>query len=379
MVQRDNHVKHHERQFKCSQPSCDFFTIGFISQAQLNHHLAVSHLKNEHTKRPESNLLNIVHGLDITETMLRDAVKIGHTRYLQTLLEVAKPWIQKNPLGVEGLLCSALQGTSTEIVEILLAVADKDILLKGISENGSSKRDPYFWVSNSGSLEMAEFLISKGVRPGQSEMFYVSGLARACQKSHIEMVQLLLLTKKNWDTTTALQGLIYKSRSVSVDPDIARLLIEHGADVRQVYFSHACSIELAQLLIEKGVDVNKKEQYSNTNCEPDTPLYLAVKANTKKGIEFAKFLLENGADPTIESGNKNLLPRTLVGASKCLKYLGITWDELVASTWGSRQTQKAPTSPAEASTRHNLEDFLLNQSLDSNATAGEDIDDLSDE
>lgn len=344
-VQRDNHVNHHERRFKCSQPNCDFLTFGFISQIQLDHHLKICHPKNEYMKRPESNTMNLSH-LDTytTNTVLLDAVKIGHATYLETLLEAAHPHIQKYPHTIEELLCTALQGTSIETVKILLAAADKDILFNVLTEaeNSTLKGDPFYWAAKGNSLEMAEFLISKGVRPGNGNLVRLA-LSAACENSHLEMVQLLLQYNPNWDTTDALQRLITKGHSSLAGLDIAQLLVDRGADLGEIYLS-VDSVDLATFLLGKGFDVNKIRDNTTT-------LYRAVKEGNRKGIEFAKSLLENGADPTIKCRNR--LPGDLAWASKCPKILGVTWDELVASTWGSRHSEPTGDSVSEIQRAHN--------------------------
>lgn len=93
-------------------------------------------------------------------------------------------------------------------------------------------------------------------------------------------------------------------------------------------------VEIAHLLIENGLNVNSAEGGL-------TLLYRAVASNNRSGIELAKFLLENGADPTIGTPGKSgyRLPGQLPAISRFPKVLGVTWEELVASTWGSRHQQ----------------------------------------
>jgi ankyrin repeat protein len=83
-------------------------------------------------------------------------------------------------------------------------------------------------------------------------------------------------------------------------PQAAALLLEHGADVKQVSRNpahnqalHACialghNLETAQLLLDHGADVNA------TQAGGYTPLHQAAAAGL---TEMAKLLLEAGANP----------------------------------------------------------------------------------
>jgi ankyrin repeat protein len=82
--------------------------------------------------------------------------------------------------------------------------------------------------------------------------------------------------------------------------DVARVLLEHCIDVRQLpgsYFQQAIDTgkhDLARLMIEKGFDVNKGGE------QDDRPPLAFVLAGGDKpeAVEMFEFLLEHGADPS---------------------------------------------------------------------------------
>ena len=91
--------------------------------------------------------------------------------------------------------------------------------------------------------------------------------------------------------------------------EIAKLLIEHGADVNvtdildNTPLDDAISknnTEIAKLLIEYGADINVKGDYGKT------PLHDAI---SKNNVEIAKLLIEHGADVNV----KDYIGYTLLG------------------------------------------------------------------
>lgn len=93
-----------------------------------------------------------------------------------------------------------------------------------------------------------------------------------------------------------------------------------------------CSIKLAQFLLDQGIEVDERESSSSR-----TPLHEAVRQNTAKGAELARFLLFNGAKHNANQkiGNREIGDRVWCirdepGARQMSKWLGVSWDELVA-------------------------------------------------
>ncbi|MCJ1392102.1 hypothetical protein MMC18_004969 [Xylographa bjoerkii] len=141
-----------------------------------------------------------------------------------------------------------------------------------------------------GSIEIVEWLLKNGAR--LNKKLYDRSV-RVAEVYYLDMVQLLL----SYDSTSATEIL-------------SRLLI--GTGDPQLF---ALKIEIAELL--PRVRSGHKEDLA--------------------GAEMAQMLLENGADPTIPCGLSKRLAKDLAGAKNFQKWLGITFDELVESTWEKRQ------------------------------------------
>ena len=95
-----------------------------------------------------------------------------------------------------------------------------------------------------------------------------------------------------------------------------------------------CSLKLAKYLTDAGAAVNHRRSAAYL-----TPLHHAVMHDTAEATELVKFLLSLGADPEAFSTNASRLNkgkirriRDEVGAKNISKWLGVSWDDLVATT-----------------------------------------------
>lgn len=126
-------------------------------------------------------------------------------------------------------------------------------------------------------------------------------LSKASESGNLEIVQYLLQTGKNSQGT--LNDALWALCDARPKPDtlkIAQLLLDSGAQVNsQAGFYNTTplygaaqngSLELVKLLVSKGAKVNAVDKYFSR------PLAKAVQADN---LEIAKFLLEHGADKTI--------------------------------------------------------------------------------
>lgn len=143
-----------------------------------------------------------------------------------------------------------------------------------------------------------QLFVEKGAAINQKDE---SPLSKASESGNLEIVQYLLQTGKNSQGT--LNDALWALCDARPKPDtlkIAQLLLDSGAQVNsQAGFYNTTplygaaqngSLELVKLLVSKGAKVNAVDKYFSR------PLAKAVQADN---LEIAKFLLEHGADKTI--------------------------------------------------------------------------------
>ena len=96
--------------------------------------------------------------------------------------------------------------------------------------------------------------------------------------------------------------------------------------------SSTCSVKLAEYLIGHGamVDFRLSDKYL-------TPLQHAARQTSAAAAEMMKYLLLQGADPELKAQRASLRIRDEKGAKRIAKWLGMSWDELVAKTKEERE------------------------------------------
>ena len=91
--------------------------------------------------------------------------------------------------------------------------------------------------------------------------------------------------------------------------------------------SSTCSIKLAEYLVGHGAKVNSRPNETHL-----TPLQHAARKTSAAAAEMMKYLLLQGADPELKPRRTRLSIRDEKGAKGISKWLGMSWDELVAKT-----------------------------------------------
>lgn len=225
-------------------------------------------------------------------------------------------------------LWEAADGVQTTGLEKALAAKNEDmvrfLIKQGVQTNGVMKEmiyDKKFWavqlLVNAGApitpwhvsmaaydnfMPAVQLFVENGVNINQKDE---RPLSKASESGNLEIVQYLLQTGKNSQGT--LNDALWALCDARPKPDtlkIAQRLLEYGAQVN----SHAGfynttplhgaaengPLELVKLLISKGAKVNAVDK------EFSMPLAKAVQADN---LEIAKFLLEHGADKTINQSD----------------------------------------------------------------------------
>ncbi|KAF4151939.1 hypothetical protein CNMCM6069_002829 [Aspergillus lentulus] len=86
-----------------------------------------------------------------------------------------------------------------------------------------------------------------------------------------------------------------------------------------------CSIPLGRALLQYGADVNGQRSKLAVS-----PLQFAARKSSIENAEFMRFLLSAGADPDQVSRSRK--PSDGIGAKEIVRWLGMTWNELVEQT-----------------------------------------------
>ncbi len=165
-------------------------------------------------------------------------------------------------------------------------------------------------AAGEGWLNAAKFLLDRGADIGGR--FGTPALHLAALNGRKAMVELLLargadVNGKDLSADTALVAAITSSR-----PEVAKVLIEHGADPLarnqndHTPLHYACGkgdVEMVRMLLPKSSDLNvvSRNQISGSPFGDEvagTPLMLATRNNQPA---IMKLLLDRGADPNVEA------------------------------------------------------------------------------
>ena len=175
---------------------------------------------------------------------------------------------------------------------------------------------PLFLAAENGSAPVAGRLLAAGADagaalPAQGETV----LMRASHSGNVDIVRQLLAAGADIDARTSKSGQTALMWAISENhADVAGLLVEHGADARapsaghytpMLFAGRAGSIPIAESLLAAGAGVDRAG-------EGPAPLVVAIDNGR---VEFARFLLRQGADPDImlRNGNTPLGAAMLIG------------------------------------------------------------------
>ena len=374
-VRRDRHVQSHMRSFKCGFGSCPYTKIGFFSQAQLNQHIEIKHI-DFRLERATNQVVHEITGTTLEKAIL-DALEMEIPDLLAGLLDEAKD------INLNLLMCIAyLKGLKVSILQVLLD--------KGASADDRSTLDLISTVSLDDHwlpphLIFAIIRVREEVKISQSSSSTrgasdgpQTALTAAIDGGSISTIDWLLIQKidvneKLRDTTLEITALDYLCRRQQVrcadrqarrpfPLEIMRLLLDQGVDVsdgRALYHLVQCAflpeeepayVEAARLMVENGATFKSDmlhylvpnnfsvalarlavENGANLDAEfmRETPLSRALKGvqKKKKAAEFARFLVEGGAQKIPELGSGGRMDRR-----KFKSWAKVEWDELLRVT-----------------------------------------------
>ncbi|KAK7972207.1 Nacht domain protein [Apiospora saccharicola] len=361
--QRRSHERHHEKPWKCSIPGCEFQEGGFLSKKMRDDHLERAHRATTHTH------LSVRTNLEEKKLILLDLAKEG---LMDSIRGIFPADINLTPFSNQRWFrefCNAAGSSGSEP------------LLKFCLSKMEPKSRSTYWDCK----EFVEGLIS----PSTLELFkefidaFGPGKTIRCDfGEYLDIFKNLLIPDAGPHFDIWLDGWveIQSSRSSGIPPRWFTEMVEAtNNDIlkeerllqvlrRTMPMTKICnggenkallviarttrSCRLAEYLLDRGAGVD---------CRPGkngmTALFAATSEDSARAAALAKLLLLRGADPettrVAKTGRRkagrrgNLIETTAKvrdqkGAKNIKKWLGVTWDELVADV--QRERKEAGTA-----------------------------------
>jgi ankyrin repeat protein len=262
---REKHLRKHDRPFKCSEPSCDFNSVGFSTEPELR-----EHLKGMHSKRPtgvelDSASLDFQDDDEFRKT-LGFAAEAGDLDLVQNLLRLARS--KEFSVDWQQLIESAAKSGSEELFEYLL---ECEWSLWTHNEPVDEKIRAMFWyyAATYGLEGSMKKLVSSGKPPEDGAWRPLHG---AIAGGFETIVSMLLDSGADIEALATIRPPDTKRSNWSGRPLHIAVLARNEA--------------LVELLLDQGANLHSRNNLA------DTALHLAA----RHGLEdLAELLLERGA------------------------------------------------------------------------------------
>jgi hypothetical protein len=378
---RDGHKTKHEKPWKCDVEGCEFEKGGFLSRQMRDDHLERFHTPHE---VPPSGQLENLDEADLRDVCL-DLVRAGDVSKVREL--AATGMLNAKPYLVDIVACAA-QHASPEIVKILLSQKatrqdpdrgawsgpySKLLLPEAVAGNDSEmvqhilQSNPEDWALH---LRSIHYSVPTEDRLQVAFKYWkTNGLPDVLARGTHEILDILCKwVEQDILPETTKAYLVQPNMVAATAGDAYREQILLGLwkkvpsqrwakgnwkNAMLSVASTTCSIRLAKFLINQGVPVDWRNSKAVI-----TPLVHAARKTTAEAAEFVRFLLFHGAETVVEKViqryDRKLQKRValesqicvfeLAGARGISKWLGITFEELVA------QAKKARGEPENLDT-----------------------------
>ncbi len=364
---QSSHTKHHDRPWKCGVPGCEYAETGFLSKPMRDAHLDQFHTEDQQRQSvhmPDTQTLD----KDEIEALFFDLVRADRTTEVKQLL---------------GHFEAMSQDLREEVGRIVSKVGSDvmmDVLYKAraTSEPKTDFERDYWLIYlddaiRSKNLNVVQWILRNTHRKSErATMHYhwAITVGLVLESDSEEVFQCLLQTfveeftipqanNKLSPTTRALG--VQVVRAAARRPDRERRLVILWDKLRGDfltnnlnqclrYVAETCySIPLAKALLCYGADINSTKSEGRTTVTPDgesgyrTALHRALRRSSPEAAEMARFLLYRGANPeTTSTRSKHQSIRDEIGTKEISKWLGMSWDELVAKVKADRDAGICP-------------------------------------
>lgn len=169
---------------------------------------------------------------------------------------------------------------------------------------------PLSWAAAFGRYELCEWLLERKARTLSKDKYKRTPLIMAVKNGHVRVASLLLQNGSEWDHVDSSQNSVLHYAAAFGWKECIDLLLKHGANINATNMWKITPITIAMLKNHQGIvkellkrddiDVNGKDEKGRTLltmaiCDLSDPTVL----------DFVKFLIEKGADPSIADVDGN--------------------------------------------------------------------------
>ena len=323
-------MKHHDRPWKCHFEDCEYAEGGFLSRKMRDDHYRDHTITNPQETAYTENV-----EADEIQPLLFDLIKADKVDAVRNLIDQFKAL----PAEIRKELreCAASVGSAAmfDLIQPFNEYFPIELLQFSIR---AANIDLFKHLLSRSKLESPSMLITEILKSDSEEIF-----EDWVRYAYIEAKKP---RKKGSCSFGTLYTIPSTLRATAGDPSRENLLIttweklgvleslDHlylGSALTYVV-STTCSVKLAKYLINHKAEVDFRRSISYP-----TPLQHAARQNSAAAAEMMRYLLLQGANPELKGDRARLRICEEKGAKGIAKWLGMSWDELVANTKEERK------------------------------------------
>ena len=334
---RNLHMRHHDRPWKCGFSGCEFQDGGFLSRKMRDEHLgrfhqepatvAISAMEKPDKDEIQPLLFDLVKSDNVqmvkgllqefdalegtVKTELRQcAARFGSPTMIDLIYQLELQTYRYDLVkSLHKLLVSSMEGNNQEVFRHLM------LQYRRISAPKDAYGPDYSPISELLISDSEEILdeLNKHV-----DFMFETWNPKVADAAAFVSARMVAVTAGKIHREQVL-GSIWRKHVIKI------IGTKYAGDALVNVSSSTCSVRLAKVLIDHGVSVDHRRSGIFL-----TPLHHAARKTTAAAAELMKFLLFCGADPEAVSTRATLKIREEKGAIGISKWLGISWDELVA-------------------------------------------------
>ncbi|GFF67628.1 predicted protein [Aspergillus lentulus] len=339
-AQRAKHEKEHDRPWKCSVSGCEYETIGFLSSSMRDQHLEKAHKE----QTPPRVLSEDTIEQDEVQALVLDLVREDEVEMVERLLPRVDDLYR---------FSSLLGKTVGELGSLPMAQMITRVYEEAVDQF-------YHGAIKSGNVKFIDWLINSNQMPEYRDE--AASITAAFVKTDSEDMwrlceQFMAALSRADDMDRRMSDVCFEEPVINATCRVAKRgnmllsLWESVAGIKKlkaaklsyslgVVARTTCSIPLGRALLQYGADVNGQRSKLAVS-----PLQFAARKSSIENAEFMRFLLSAGADPDQVSRSRK--PSDGIGAKEIVRWLGMTWNELVEQTRDCRRgASAAPPDPS---------------------------------